>query len=411
MENFRTVGEFEPQESVLLMWPTNEWATESLNVDNVSIQIVISLISEVTVIVCCYDEFVSARARKKLESKHINLSKVTFVTYPSEIPYPRDFGAEVLIGNQAGLKRIDFRFNTYGYYEENHELSIKLQAFSKFHADLIAPMATTSADLISEGGDREFNGKGIMMAIKDTEVNKRNPDKTLSEVESEFKRIFGIDKIIWIPESTYDDEFAFSGAIPDEYGNFSAYRSASANGHVDEMCRFTDEKTILIAQISDEEAKINKLHALNKERLDKAYKVVSNATDAKGEPFNILKMPVPESIYIELTPGDDAYGLWSESEASLNGKLEDGTPFPTKTIKVLPALSYCNFLICNGIVLAQSYYSEGLPLSIKKKDAEALAVLEKAFPDKHIIQINTLALNLYGGGIHCNTRNIPKCKK
>lgn len=35
MENFRTVGEFELQESVLLMWPTNEWATESLNVEKI----------------------------------------------------------------------------------------------------------------------------------------------------------------------------------------------------------------------------------------------------------------------------------------------------------------------------------------------------------------------------------------
>lgn len=410
MEKFKMVGEFELQESVLLIWPMNEWATASLNVDDVSTKIVGALVKEVHVIICCYDNSVLIRSRKKLEEKNVNLSNVEFVIYPSEIPYPRDFGAELLVGDKLNLKRIDFRFNMYGYNDENHELSIKLRHFSKFHADLIGEMEICYVDIISEGGDREFNGNGVLMTIEDTEVNKRNPDKTLEEVEDIFKKIFNIDKIIWLPKGTYDDEYSFSGPIPNENGKFNAYRSASANGHVDEMCRFIDEKTILIAHVTEEEAKKNKLHALNKQRLDAALEVIANVTDCNDEPFHILKMPVPEAIYIDLTPEDDAYRLWSEAEEFLGGKLEDGSSFPKGNIKVLPALSYCNFLICNNIVLAQCYYQHGLPLSIKRKDEESLKILKKAFPDREIIQINTLALNLYGGGIHCNTRNIPKVK-
>lgn len=408
MEIFRTIGEFEAQESVLLIWPMNEWATVNLNVDDVSTKMVRALVNEVNVIICCYDNSVLIRSRKKLEDKNVNLSNVDFVIYPSEIPYPRDFGAEVLIGDKLGLKRIDFRFNMYGYNEENDELSIKLKNFSKFHADLIQEMETSYADIISEGGDREFNGKSVMMTIEDTEVNKRNPDKSLDEVEGIFKKLFSVDKIIWIPKGTYDDEYAFSGPIPNENGEYNAYRSASANGHVDERCRFVDENTILISHVTEDEAKNNKLHALNKQRLDEAMEVVSNATDCNNEPFRIFKMPVPEAIYIDLTPEDDAYGLWSEAEEFLGGQLEDGSPFPKGNIKVLPALSYCNFLICNNIVLAQCYYEPGMPLSIKKKDEKSLEVLKKVFPNRKVIQINTLALNLYGGGIHCNTRNIPK---
>jgi len=70
-------------------------------------------------------------------------------------------------------------------------------------------------------------------------------------------------------------------------------------------------------------------------------------------------------------------------------------------------LSYCNFLIANDVVLAQKYYEAGMPERIKQKDEEALRVLQVAFPSKRIVQINTLPLNLYGGGIHCHTRNIP----
>jgi agmatine deiminase len=74
---------------------------------------------------------------------------------------------------------------------------------------------------------------------------------------------------------------------------------------------------------------------------------------------------------------------------------------------VLPALSYCNFLIANNVVVAQKYYEEGMPEIIREKDENALQVLQTAFPDHRIVQINTLSLNLYGGGIHCHTRNIP----
>jgi agmatine deiminase len=47
---------------------------------------------------------------------------------------------------------------------------------------------------------------------------------------------------------------------------------------------------------------------------------------------------------------------------------------------------------------------------IKEKDEKALNVLKTAFPNHRIVQVNTLALNLYGGGIHCHTRNIPATK-
>lgn len=74
-------------------------------------------------------------------------------------------------------------------------------------------------------------------------------------------------------------------------------------------------------------------------------------------------------------------------------------------------MSYCNFLIVNNVVIAHKYYENGMSELIKKKDEEALRVLEEAFPNHKIIQINPLALNLYGGGIHCHTRNIPIATK
>ena len=409
MENYRTVGEFEKQESVLLIWPPSPYATAQLNNDIVSAKVVQSIAGELEVIVCCFDESVQQRAQKALTHYGVDTDRVRFVIFPAEIIYPRDFGAEVMLDSLGNRARVDFRFNTYGFASEDDDISIRLRGFGKFHAELAGISDSRPSTLISEGGDREFNGCGVMMAVHETEVAKRNPEKSTMEVEQELKRVFHLNQIIWIPQCSYDDELPFSGAIPSADGRLNSYRSSSANGHIDEICRFAGKDTIIIAHVSEEEAKAGKLHALNKPRLDKAYEAVKNARNHDGKPFTIFKMPVPEPIYVDLYPEDDAFSLWSKASDVLGGVLLDGTPFPSTPVNVLPALSYCNFLIANNVVVSQKYYEEGMPEIIREKDENALQVLQAAFPDRRIVQINTLSLNLYGGGIHCHTRNIPAC--
>ncbi|KAK8842422.1 hypothetical protein M9Y10_026005 [Tritrichomonas musculus] len=225
------------------------------------------------------------------------------------------------------------------------------------------------------------------------ETTKRNPGKTKEQIESEFRRLFSIQKVIW---------------IPDENGNFTAYRCASANGHIDEICRFVDGNTILVAAVTDEEASRSILHKIEKERLDAVFSVVSNEVNLKGEKFNVLKMPVPEPIYIDLNEDDKAFKLTWDDGGCATECLEDGSKYPKPPIHVLPAQSYCNFLICNRVVVAQKYFRDGMSPLVKEKDEEALRVLQEAFPNHKIIQIETLALNIYGGGIHCHTRNVPR---
>lgn len=409
---FKTVGEFEAQESVTLMWPLTRYATKTTEYDRdaVSIEIVENLVGNVEVIISCYNDEQKSYIINVLQKNQIDTNSIKFMIFPSDIIYPRDFGAEVLVAENGERALVDFDFNTYGEFPNFHPMSRLLEKYDRFHAEFCGIENTIFTRLIGEGGDREFNGNGVLMTIEDTEVNKRNNAWTKEEVEEEFKRIFNIKKVVWMPLPTYDDEDMLSGAVPDENGEYKAYRSATANGHIDEMCRFVSEDTILLAHISEEEAAKSELHKLNKERLDKAYEVLKNEVNIDGKPFNIIKMPVPEPIYVEAEPGDDVYEsfqMWSEF---CDGKLSDGTPYPTGKIKLLPALSYCNFLITNGLVLAQKYYREGMPIEIKKKDEEAFKILQKAFPDRKVVAIDTLSLNLYGGGIHCNTRNIPKAR-
>lgn len=409
MIDFFVPGEFEAQESVLTVWSVNEYSAKDLEIDLVTTQMISLLLGNVKVIVVCYNEAVKERAVRKLEQQGIDISQIEFHIHKVDNLYPRDFGAEVLIDRKGNRKFADFVFTEYCFIPGDSSFSFGegMRDFNKYHAQLAGITDSDSTWIASEGGDREFNGKGVMIAIEETEVTKRNPNRSKQEVEDEFKRILNLDKIIWVPRCTYDDENMLMGPIPSP-NNLPAYRAATANGHIDEMCRFVSKDTILIAHITEEEAEESELARLNKERLDEAYEVVSKATDANGKPFRIVKMPVPEPIFIETFPGEAAFGDIKFFSDALGGKMFDGSSLPQAKIMVLPALSYCNFLITNNVVIAQKYWKEGLPTKIKEKDEEALSILHELFPERKVVAIDTLALNLTGGGIHCHTRNIPR---
>ena len=69
-----------------------------------------------------------------------------------------------------------------------------------------------------------------------------------------------------------------------------------------------------------------------------------------------------------------------------------------------------NFFISNDVVLIAKYWKVGMPESEKKKDEEVEKILRQVFPERKIIQINPLAINRGGGGIHCATQQQPKRK-
>ena len=111
---------------------------------------------------------------------------------------------------------------------------------------------------------------------------------------------------------------------------------------------------------------------------------------------------MPKHTFITLQTGDGVY------EAIKDFDYKDGSVFPKgKRVKIIAAASYLNFLIANDCVLMPTYWKEGISLDVKKRDAEAMSVLQSVFPNKKIIPMDVLAVNMGGGGIHCITRNQP----
>jgi len=424
--NYRAVAEFEKQESVILSWPPAKYVCGNYNIEEPVIEVIRNLMDQVQVIVNYYYQDLM-EIKSALVLAGIDIDQLRFEKYQSddviveedpdlfiETSWLRDYGAEIVMDDEGNRGVVDFDDAYYGIagstvYERG---AAAVKGIARWHASLENIDDILFTRLVSEGGDREFNGSGVMMTVEETEVTKRNPAYTRNEVEAEFKSIFNLDQVIWLPRASYDDEDYTSGPIPGPTGKYDAYRSSSANGHIDEMCRFVSKDTVILAEVTEEEAKESELHRLNKERFDQAYEVLKQARDQDGNPFKIIRIPVPEAVYvdIDLQEPSPMQDIWMELDELLDGKMLDGSDLPVGKSRFLPALSYCNFLITNGSVLAQKYYQEGMPEIIKKKDEKALEVLKAVFPDREVVQINTLALNIFGGGIHCLTRQVPSSK-
>ena len=252
-------------------------------------------------------------------------------------------------------------------------------------------------NLVSEGGDREVNGKGTMICCEAVEL-QRNPNISKEDIEKELLSIMGQKKIIWIKQGPREDDKCTRGPIEN-----SIYTPTITGGHVDEFCRFVNEKTILLAEVSEEERDSNPVSAVSYQRLEATLAQLRKETDQDGNPFDIVRIPVTDHML-------HTYKI-SEEKDAFDPKYFHGTT-PGQTIRYNLASSYLNFIVSNGVVVMPSYWKEGRPLSMQGKDEKAKAIMMRLFPDRKIVQINPEPINHGGGGMHCITQHQPKgCNK
>jgi agmatine deiminase len=407
----RVPAEFEKQDGILFTWLTND-QLENHPVDLVSLQMVDNLIKDNVVYINYHDKAHKTKIVNLLNAQKIDLNKVKLLKYDISMgSYPRDYGPEWIYENNK-LNIVDMNWTFYGYIPPERSFSKminkNLEGYDRYLAEKLGIKTYKKSEFVSEGGGKEFNGNGVLMVVEQTEL-QRNPKYSKQEIEVEYKRIFNLKKIIWLPKPSYDDENMFKDYIVDKVTNKKVIRAASANGHIDEFCRFVAPNTILLAEVSQLEADSEVIHKINKQRFDECLEILKKETDADGKPYTIIRMPIAETIYKEVTKKSGVgINISSMIEATELKKMLDGSDFPKEDkFRVLPALSYCNFSIANNVVLISKYWKTGLPESIKEKDKQAFDILQKIFPNRKIVAIDAMALNLGGGGLHCNTKHIP----
>jgi len=133
------------------------------------------------------------------------------------------------------------------------------------------------------------------------------------------------------------------------------------DGHVDDLARFIDERTIVTAVEDDPRDPNYPILRENRRRLGRAR-------DQDGRPFTILEVPMPAPV----THGGER----------------------------LPA-TYVNFYFVNGALLVPTYRD-------RRRDRRALEILQRALPGRVVIGIDCTEIIWGLGAIHCLTQQMPR---
>jgi agmatine deiminase len=247
-----------------------------------------------------------------------------------------------------------------------------------------------------EGGSIEVNGKGTLI-LNEPLTLSRNEGASKDSIEKEFMRVLGVTYIIWLQHGLADDPHIWRTIT-------GKYVGLGTGGHTDEYVRFADENTILLAWVDESEKDKNPLNRINYERMNINYEILRNAKNENGEPFNIVKVPLPDIIaqpiiILEADKWDDSYNIPISAF-----KKSDGWAVGDTASRVA-ASSYLNYFVTNGAVLLPTYIKQG---SSPEKEEQVKKIFAEVFPGRKLIFIDAMALNWSGGGIHCGTQQQPK---
>jgi agmatine deiminase len=381
--------EYAPQAAMWLGWSEEEGHHP------VQVQMIRALLPHVAIRLMVRSELDKENAIRILSAAGVMNQRIAFIKHPLATNWIRDSGPRFLSDGQS-LGVADFAWNGYGYPAEIRATFGK-GALGRGAIDndiakrMNIPVVSTS--IVAEGGALDVS-RTVMIAYRQTAM-ERNPGIPFDQIEREYLRLYGKKKIIWLTRAPLSDR-VFSGP------KIANYFGWGANGHIDEFVRFVNDTTIAIAHIEDADAATNPLSAADKAILDENLVELRSSVNVDGQPFHIVQFPVPSlQDYVRTRPLSvddkkrDSMGAWYRAF-----NVGDA-------INWVPAVSYLNFVISNGVVLAPAYWHEGLPQTERQKDETVRNVLHQLFPDREIVQINPLPINWSGGGMHCSTQQEP----
>lgn len=384
----RVPAEWEKQDQVHLSW------FGSIRRDSVLCRVIEALQPAVAITLNIPADSLSHSIMKKLSQYQIDTGKINVVTDPYADFWTRDPLYFALDSNK--LKVVCFNYSMYGVFSEIPGQEIpediqKIGAYDERTAGRLG-LPVIKSDFVFEGGGLESNGKGTFLVIKQMAL-QRNPGKSLADIELELSRTIGARKIIWLEEGLIEDKI-----LPD-FGPFHKnYFGGGANMHIDELCRFVNNNTVVLPYITEHDRNRSPVDSINYVMLEKNYSLLKRSTTADGDTLVIYRIPMPEAEQLKYSQLVDSNNI-SEFE-SFGFAVGD-------TIYRIPAASYVNYFVSNQVVLIPKYWKPGMTDSQLSKDLEAKNLFTQLFPGRKIIQIFTLSINRGGGGIHCMTHEQP----
>jgi agmatine deiminase len=338
---FRMPAEWEPHRATWIAWPHHEpdWPGKIEAIPWVYAEIVRVLHAHEHVEILCHDQLVREDAEVKLAAHGCNPAGYTLHVTPYDRNWLRDSAPTVVFAADGSPTLADWQFNAWAKYD-NYALDAQLGgAIAQLtHLPRVEPRRPDGQHMVLEGGAIDTNGVGTLLVTEEcllSPVQERNPGLTQAGYERVFRETLGISQTVWLGEGCVGDD---------------------THGHVDDVARFVDTNTVVLAYEEDPADDNHLRSADNLLRL----------TLAAGGNLRVVKVPYPRQVVM------------------------DGQRLPA---------SYANFYIANGVVLVPTFND--------RNDRHALHILAGCFPDRDVVGIHAVDLVWGLGTLHCLSQQEP----
>ena len=342
---YRMPAEWERHDATWLAWPHHEpdWPGKLHPIPWVYAEIVRVLHRHERVEILCHSDEVLASARENLDAHHVDPQGYRLHVVANDRVWVRDSGPTAVQGADGTVTLLNWRFNAWAKYPNfSRDAKVGRAVAEITSLPLVEPVRPDTGErVVLEGGAIETNGQGLFLATEEcllSPVQERNPGLSREGYEQVFRDYLGVRQTIWLGEGCVGDD---------------------THGHVDDIARFTDPQTVVLAY--EEDPADDENHRRSEDNLARLQLAGGN-----GNAFRVVKLPYPRPVQMQ-------------------GER-------------LPA-SYANFYVANGVVIVPTFND--------RNDRLALNTLASLMPDREVVGIHAVDLVWGFGTLHCLTQQQP----
>ena len=256
---YRMPAEWEPHRATWISWPHHEpdWPGKLGPIPWVYAEIARVIAEHETVEILCASEEIRAAACDMLDAHAVRRDRVRLHIVPTDRVWLRDSAPTgVHRSRPARSCWLNWAFNALG---EVRQLARRTRRSARPSPRITGAAAATNrcaptaaGRIVLEGGGIDVNGDGLLLVTEEwllSDVQVRNPGLTRADYEQIFADWLGVRQTIWLGEGCVGDD---------------------THGHVDDVARFVDRDTIVLA-VEDDPSDENHARSMdNLRRLERA---------------------------------------------------------------------------------------------------------------------------------------------
>jgi agmatine deiminase len=224
-----------------------------------------------------------------LKLANCDMKRVQFVVHPTNRGWTRDSGPIHVrrkvrssgLGRSGSRLRavlqtekaiVHFHFNGWAKYD-NWRLDTRVPETAAFF--LKRPLFDAQfqgRNFVMEGGGMEVNGRGTLITTEECyqhpRIQVRNPGMTKAQYDAMFKKYLGVQNVLWL----------VAGPVGDD-----------THGHIDDICRFTDRKTLVLIKEKNQ-------RDINYRPLEENWERIKHLRLEDGTKPEVVALPMPKFI-------------------------------------------------------------------------------------------------------------------